>query len=326
MGIGGHHSSNAKINDSVSSSEWDRISKLLGKNVRSAGEFFNLTSEQMYRVAVELPDVYAHIKDLADNGYKDAAQFMDTYIDYAHQREELENAYMEKLTSVSFDSIQNEFASALMDMDSDAETFAESFEKYMQQAIINSLVSEQYKPLLEKWYKAFGSFMSDGGISEAEMRQLRETGGTYYDPTTGRSESFQSWSSMSDSALAMRDTLKDVFGWNGGDYKQEASSKGFQAMGQDVGEELNGRFTALQIAGESVAAQVISIYSQMQLMTQMQTSSNTCLLEIRDMMVNTNSYLEDMVRYAKSTYVDFGEKIDTMNRHQEEIYNAIRRA
>lgn len=149
LGIGGHHSSNAKINDSVSSSEWDRISKLLGKNVRSAGEFFNLTSEQMYKVAVELPDVYAHIKDLADNGYKDAAQFMDTYIDYAHQREELENAYMEKLTSVSFDSIQNEFASALMDMDSDAETFAESFEKYMQQAIINSLVSEQYKPLLE---------------------------------------------------------------------------------------------------------------------------------------------------------------------------------
>lgn len=310
LGIGGSHSSNAKINDSVSSSEWDRISKLLGKNVRSAGEFFNLTSEQMYKVAVELPDVYAHIKDLADNGYKDAAQFMDTYIDYAHQREELENAYMEKLTSVSFDSIQNEFASALMDMDSDAETFAESFEKYMQQAIINSLVSEQYKPLLEKWYKAFGSFMSDGGISEAEMRQLRETGGTYYDPTTGRSESFQSWSSMSDSALAMRDTLKDVFGWNSGNYKQEASSKGFQAMGQDVGEELNGRFTALQIAGESIAANVISIFAQMQLITQTQTSSNTYLQEIRNMMITGNSYLEDIAKYSKKIYLDFATKLD----------------
>ena len=310
LGIGGSHSSNAKINDSVSSSEWDRISKLLGKNVRSAGEFFNLTSEQMYKVAVELPDVYAHIKDLADDGYKDAAQFMDTYIDYAHQREELEKAYMEKLTSVSFDSIQNEFASALMDMDSDAETFAESFEKYMQQAIINSLVSEQYKPLLEKWYKAFGSFMSDGGISEAEMRQLRETGGTYYDPTTGRSESFQSWSSMSDSALAMRDTLKDVFGWNSGNYKQEASSKGFQAMSQDTGEELNGRFTALQIAGESIAANVISIFAQMQLITQTQTSSNTYLQEIRNMMITGNSYLEDIAKYSKKIYLDFATKLD----------------
>lgn len=310
LGIGGHHSSNAKIDDSVSSSEWDRISKLIGKNVRSAGDFFNLTSEQMYRVAVELPDVYVHIKDLADNGYKDAAQFMDTYIDYAHQREELEKAYMEKLTSVTFDSIQNEFASALMDMDSDAETFAENFEKYMQQAIINSLVSEQYKPLLEKWYKAFGSFMDDGSISESEMRQLRETGGTYYDPTTDRSESFQSWSSISDSALAMRDTLKDVFRWNSGDYKQEASSKGFQAMGQDVGEELNGRFTALQIAGESVAAQVISIYSQMIVISQIQVSSNTYLSEIRNMMIDGNSYLEDIAKYSKKIYIDFATKLD----------------
>lgn len=310
LGIGGSQSSNAKINDSVSSSEWSRISQLIGKSVRSAGEFFNLTSEQMYRVAVELPDVYAHIKELADNGYKDAAQFMDTYIDYAHQREELEKAYMEKLTSVSFDSIQNDFASALMDMDSDAETFAESFEKYMQQAIINSLVSEQYKPLLEKWYKAFGSFMSDGGISEAEMRQLRETGGTYYDPTTGRSESFQSWSSMSDSALAMRDTLKDVFGWNSGNYKQEASSKGFQAMSQDTGDELNGRFTALQISGDSIAAQAISIYTQMIAMTAIQTSSNTCLIEIRNMMITGNSYLEDIAKYSKKIYLDFAGKLD----------------
>lgn len=326
LGIGGKHSSIVYINDSVSSSEWRRISQLLGKSVPSAGEFFNLTSEQMYKVAVELPDVYAHIKDLADNGYKDAAQFMDTYIDYARQREELEKAYMEKLTSVSFDSIQNEFASALMDMDSDAETFAESFEKYLQQAIINSLVSEQYKPLLEKWYNAFGSFMSDGGISEAEMRQLRETGGTYYDPTTGRSESFQSWSSMSDSALAMRDTLKDVFGWNGGDYKQEASSKGFQSMSQETAEELNGRFTALQIAGESIAANVISIFAQMQFITQTQTSSNNYLQEIRNMMITSNSYLEDITKYSKGIYNEFGAKIDALNQKTEDMYNAIRRA
>lgn len=310
LGIGGHHSSNAKINDSVSSSEWERISKLVGKNVRSAGDFFNLTSEQMYKVAVELPDVYAHIKDLADNGYKDAAQFMDSYIDYAKQREDLEKAYMEKLTSVSFDSIQDSFASALMDMDSDAETFADSFEKYMQQAIINSLVSEQYKPLLEKWYKAFGSFMKDGTISEYEMQQLREKGGFYYDESTGLTEHFDSWQSMSESALAARDALKNVFGWNDSAYQQEASSKGFAAMSQDVGQELNGRFTAVQIAAENIGVQVISIYSQMLLMSQTQTSSNNYLQEIRNMMVTGNSYLEDIAKYSKKIYLDFATKLD----------------
>ena len=312
LGIGGHHSSNAKINDSVSSSEWDRISKLVGKNVRSAGDFFNLTSEQMYKVAVELPDVYAHIKDLADDGYKDAAQFMDSYIDYAKQREALEDAYIEKLTSVSFESIQDAFASSLMDMDSDAETFAESFEKYMQQAIINSLVSEQYKPLLEKWYKAFGSFMKDGTISEYEMHQLREKGGSYYDDSTGRTEHFDSWQSMSDSALAARDALKSVFGWNDSAHQQQASSKGFAAMSQDVGQELNGRFMAVQIAAENIGTQVISIYSQMLLMSQTQTNSNNYLQEIRNMMVTGNSYLEDIAKYSKKIYLDFASKLDEM--------------
>lgn len=108
----------------------------------------------------------------------------------------------------------------------------------------------------------------------------------------------------------MRDTLKDVFGWNSGNYKQEASSKGFQAMGQDVGEELNGRFTALQIAGESIAANVISIFAQMQLITQTQTSSNTYLQEIRNMMITGNSYLEDIAKYSKKIYLDFATKLD----------------
>ena len=310
LGIGGHHSSNAKINDSVSSSEWSRISQLLGKSVRGAGEFFNLTSEQMYRVAVELPDVYAHIKDLADDGYKDAAKFMDEYIDYYKQLQELQEAYIEKLTSTSFDSLQNDFANALMDMDSDAESFAESFEKYMQTAIINSLVSEQYKPLLEKWYKAFGSAMKDGQMSEAEMKRLRETGGTYYDETTGKWESYQSWDSMTESAIAARDALKDLFGWSGEAYQQEASSKGFQGMSQDVGQELNGRFTALQIAGENVAAQAISIYTQMVAMSAVNTSSNTYLQEIRNMMITANSYLDDISKYSKKIYLDFAGKLD----------------
>lgn len=180
----------------------------------------------------------------------------------------------------------------------------------MRQAIINSLVSEQYKPLLEKWYRAFGSYMKDGGISEEEMKKLRETGGTYYDDTTGKTESFQSWDSMTSSALANRDMLRELFGWEGGSFSQEASSKGYQAMGQDLGEELNGRFTALQIAGESIAGEVISIFTQMQAMATIHTSSNTYLLEIRNMMITANSYLEDVSKYSKKIYLDFSSKLD----------------
>lgn len=245
LGIGGHHSSSARINDSVSYSEWNRLSQLLGKSVRSAGDFFNLTSEEMYKVATEATDIYTHIKDLANDGYKDAAQFMDGYLEYWKELQKLEEAYVQKLTSTSFDSVENDFANTLLDMDSDAQTFADNFERYMQQAIVNSLVSERYKPLLEKWYKAFGSYMRDGAISEYERQQLLN-GGTYYDNTAGKTESFEGWNSMSESALAERNALRDMFNWGeGSNFEQDASSKSWQTMSQDTADELNGRFTAL---------------------------------------------------------------------------------
>jgi hypothetical protein len=147
-------------------------------------------------------------------------------------------------------------------------------------------------------------------MSEAEMKRLRETGGSYYDETTGKWESYQSWDSMTESAIAARDALKDLFGWSGEAYQQEASSKGFQGMSQDVGQELNGRFTALQIAGENVAAQAISIYSQMVAMSAVNTSSNTYLQEIRNMMITANSYLDDISKYSKKIYLDFAGKLD----------------
>ena len=83
-------------------------------------------------------------------------------------------------------------------------------------------------------------------------------------------------------------------------------------MSQDAGEELNGRFTALQIAGESIAAQAISIYSQMMVMSQVQVSSNTYLSEIRNMMITCNSYLEDIAKYSKKIYLDFTTKLDDL--------------
>ena len=213
LGIGGKHSSSYQINDNISSAEWERISQLLGKSVRSAGDFFNLTSEEMYRVATELTDIYSRIKDYADDGYADAAQFMDEYIQYWKQLEDLQNAYYEKMTSVSFDSIESDFKNALLDMDSDAEDFADNFEKYLQQAIINSLISEKYRPLLEKWYHAFSAFMDDGTLSEAERNALLQ-GGHFYNKATGSWEEYTGWDSMTEQGLRDRNAIRDMFGWD----------------------------------------------------------------------------------------------------------------
>lgn len=237
LGIGGHKSSNHKIDNGMSGSEWSRISQIVGKSVRSADDFWNLTSEQMAKIAQNAPDLYAKIKGLADDGYKDAAQFMDEYIEYYKELEELESAFRESLTDVSFDSVKDDFKSLLLDMESDSKDFASNWEKMMQQAVINSLMNSKYNDLLKKWYNGFADAMNDdNGLTEAEQAKLK-----------------QEWDSIVNSAIAERDSIKKAMGWDTGSaYSQEASKAGVTTVTEDTGLAIVGRMTAMQEAVESI--------------------------------------------------------------------------
>lgn len=239
LGVGGSKSSNHKINKGMSGSDWSRISQIVGKTISSAGEFWNLTSEQMAKIAQSAPDLYAKIKGLADDGYKDASQFMDEYIEYYKELEELENSFRELLTDVSFDSVKDDFKSLLLDMESDSKDFASNWEKMMQQAVINSLMNSKYNQMLKDWYNGFSDAMNDdNGLTEAEQAKLK-----------------QEWDSIVNSAIADRDSLKKAMGWDtGSGYSQEASKYGVNTLSEDTGLAIVGRMTAMQEAVESIKA------------------------------------------------------------------------
>lgn len=219
-GIGGTHSSNKRVNDAMSASDWERVSKAAGVSVRDAGEFWNLTSEQMYNVANEASDLYAKIKQHADDGYRNAAQYMDDYIEYWKQLEELEESKFEKQTDTSFDSLRNEFKESLLDMESDVDDFASKFEKTMQQAMIESMMSDTYSKQLKEWYKDFANAMSDGNLSKDEQFNLRTD-----------------WDDIVNDALAEREELKKTLGWESSSAdsgsSQSPSSGALTTMSQD---------------------------------------------------------------------------------------------
>lgn len=219
-GIGGTHSSNKRVNNAMSASDWERVSKAAGVSVRDVGEFWNLTSEQMYNVANEASDLYAKIKQHADDGYRNAAQYMDDYIEYWKQLEELEESKFEKQTDTSFDSLRNEFKESLLDMESDVDDFASKFEKTMQQAMIESMMSDTYSKQLKEWYKDFANAMSDGNLSKYEQFNLRTD-----------------WDDIVNDALAEREELKKTLGWESSSAdsgsSQSPSSGALTTMSQD---------------------------------------------------------------------------------------------
>ena len=282
LGIGGTHSSNKKINEAMSAEDWKRVSEAAGVSVTSASDFWNLTSEQMYNVANEATDLYSKIKQYADDGYQNASQYMDDYIEYWKQLEELEDAYREKLTDTSFDSVRDEFKNSLLDMESDAEDFAENFEKMMQQAVVESMMSDTYAKRLKEWYKSFADSMTDGTLTGTEQSDLKAQ-----------------WDQMVSDALAERDAIMQAMGWDSSSSEQQsASSRGFgtEMTHEDAG-ELSGRFTAvyesnlrIEAAEQQQTVAITELRGSISALTSQASSMYNIADETRTILAN--SYLE----------------------------------
>lgn len=87
--------------------------------------------------------------------------------------------------------------------------------------------------------------------------------------------------------------------------QQSASSKGFQAMSQDTGEELNGRFTALQVTGEEIKNQNVAQSQSLNLLTAKADDIFRVNTEVRNIADDTRdliaqSYLE-LVQISENT-------------------------
>lgn len=306
LGIGGTHSSNKKINDAMSAEDWRRISEAAGVSVRNASDFWNLTSEQMYNVANNATDLYSKIKQYADDGYQNASQYMDSYIDYWQQLEELEDAYREKLTDTSFDTVRDEFKNSLLDMESDAEDFAENFEKMMQQAVVESMMSDTYAKRLKDWYKNFANAMEGGELTGIEQADLKAQ-----------------WDQMVSDALAERDAIMQAMGWDSSSTEQQsASSRGFgtEMTHEDAG-ELSGRFTAvyesnlrIEAAEQQQTVAITELRGSISALTAQASGMYNIADETRTILAN--SYLElqeirenteDAAKYLKDIKADISE-------------------
>lgn len=299
----GSHKSWNKYWGGFGSDEMDWIKK----NVKSDfnGDLFSLSPEEMKLLRGNVA-IWEHIENTGKGNYGGRlTEKLNDYIDQAGKLDELSDKLKESLTQISFDSMKDSFISELMDMSKSAQDFADDFAEMMQKALLSysmeDLINGDLKKLYDDWAKAIKD--NNGKLTETDIEAFNKR----YDDIVQE-------------GLKRRDDWAKVTGYTGSSSSsQTATSGGWASMGQDTADELNGRFTALQIAGESIAKNMTTTISQMESIVTLGISTNGAVLEIRNMMIMTNSYLEDIVKYSKLTYNDFGTKLDDMNRRLKDI-------
>lgn len=304
---GSHHSWN-----SYWSGFNDEQMKLIRENVKSDfnGDLTSLTPEEMKKL-LSYQELVDKIRGTGKH-YKGRSAYgeavldkLEDYADLAGNLDELSEQWRESITKISFDGMRDNFISNLMDMKKDYKDFADDFAEEVQKSLLSydmeDLINGKLKKLYEDWAHAVDDANGDPSKFDIEEFQKR------YDEIVKE-------------GIKRRDDWAKVTGYTGSSSSsQTATSGGWASMGQDTGDELNGRFTALQIAGESIAQNMTTTISQMESIVTLGISTNGAVLEIRNMMIMTNSYLEDIVKYSKLTYNDFGTKLDDMNRRLKDI-------
>lgn len=289
---GSHHSWNYYWGG-FSQEQIDRLSGKIGRDWN--GDIWNLTPEEM-KMLRETVDMWETIQNTGKGGYGDRlTDKLNDYIDQAGTLEELTNELYEGLTGMSFDSMYDSFVDNLMDMKYDAKAASEDISEYFMRAMLSNKIGELYSEKLEEWWKKFGASMEDNELTEEERKALQDEYMKYVDE-----------------AMKLRDELAAATGYDKISQEaasQSASSKGFQTMSQDTGEELNGRFTALQVSNEEIKSQMINVVVGIGSLVSISTEGNATLGNILNQHVITNGYLEDIVKYTKPI-LELGSKLD----------------
>lgn len=236
------HRSNAHKWD-LGQDKVNEVNKLLGTNLKNSWDSFStLTATQMNDIRTHLPDIWSDMINQGEYGDRFKNDW-NNYADEAGKVAELTKQLQESLAQISFDSLRDSFVNTLMDMNSTAADFADDFNEYMMKSLLNYSVGEKLDQRMKDWYELWTKKMKDqgGNLSKDDIDSLRN-----------------GWNGIVQDGINERNALAELTGYTGSDSastQQDSTKRGFETMSQDTGEELNGRFTALQMAGEEIKNQ-----------------------------------------------------------------------
>lgn len=194
----------------------------------------------------------------------------------------------------AIDNFATTYADAWANGEDRARTARDVVRNMMRQMVIESIKSAiQSSEAMKKFREKLQEFWLDGVFSAEEQEEAYK---------------------MADD---LQKYLDDKYGWAGSLLSdnqastQNATSRGFQAMSQDTGDELNGRFTDMQ-------GKMNILVNGMELLRSINMDTRNVTFDIRDIMIQLNGNVADIRTYTRilpamgETLVAINRKLDNL--------------
>ena len=192
-----------------------------------------------------------------------------------------------------------------------SKTFAEISKDMVKQLLLKNVFS-QYEEKLSDLYKAYAM----KSINENEL-------GAASANLAG--EIVDSMNSYLPVAQSLLKQLQEGFASKGiditreGDSSQTATANGVTSITFEQAKNIEALTTAGNISRDQTKELVTSIVSNIASLSSFSSSTSATIVEIRNLMITNNSYLEDILKNSKNIYNDFSSKIDDINRNLKDL-------
>lgn len=302
---GKSHSKGYDEVDDMSGEGWKQAAETLGMSEKEFKKkmggrmtgLFDLTDEQLLKLQSDAGIFWSQLDS-------DTQKYADQIANGVGKVAEVLEQQIADTTLIDYDSLRSDFQDLLSDMDADSADFADNFEDYMRNAILNSMLKDEFMDRLTAWREKLYNAMDDG-VTEDEYNALKAEG-----------------QQIADEMKARRDAMSDIYKWDKDDDEREASKKGFASMSQDSADKLDGSFAVMTSHTYSINEEVKSINSGTEKiaeklsylinmdknMSEMLRCNDTIVSHLSDI----SNYTSNLVEIRKFMYaVKLG--IDTLN-------------
>lgn len=241
---GKSHSKGYDEVDDMSGEGWKQAAETLGMSEKEFKKkmggrmtgLFDLTDEQLLKLQSDAGIFWSQLDS-------DTQKYADQIANGVGKVAEVLEQQIADTTLIDYDSLRSDFQDLLSDMDADSADFADNFEDYMRNAILNSMLKDEFMDRLTAWREKLYNAMDDG-VTEDEYNALKAEG-----------------QQIADEMKARRDAMSDIYKWDKDDDEREASKKGFASMSQDSADKLDGSFAVMTSHTYSINEEVKSINS-----------------------------------------------------------------
>lgn len=224
----------------------------------------------------------------------------------AEQKKQLDEITQEYQDLLSGGITQNDIADIIAQGFEDGKTSVDDFASYMNDVLTQAVIEVFKKDILGESINALQADirqkLSDGILTADEKKSIDEQVKAIADANK------QIWDNLT-GALDLGNTTTD---------QQAASTKGFAVMSQDTGDELNGRFTSLQMSGIETARNTGVMVLDVGEIRKTSFSTAENMLALRDISLSGLNYLIKIEKNTNELYA-MNEKLDKIEKNTKQL-------